>query len=138
MDDDPDFAKAVKADRTAEEADFNYRELCFSLDLWHGQPGQEFIHEDLRTSKFDDILTKKYPEIKKMLRSTEYKTYMFGLSHLLNGLLFDGGHTTITSSLLGEFLPDIKESMNGKDYAARLFYELDEKNSGYGSTYRGA
>lgn len=60
MADDPDFAKAVKADRTPEAADFNYRELCFSLDLWYGQPGQEWIHEDLSTMKFDEVLTQEW------------------------------------------------------------------------------
>lgn len=127
IDSDPDFEAAVKADRTAEAADFYYRELCFNLDLWHGQPGQEFVHEDLQTMKFDQLLTKKYPEIKEMLLSSDYHTYMLGLSHLTVGLLFDGGHTAITSPFFVEILPELKESMQGKDYSARLFYEMGDK-----------
>lgn len=40
LDTDPDYIAAIQADHPADLADFIYRELCFNLDMWYGQPGQ--------------------------------------------------------------------------------------------------
>ena len=55
IDEDPDFKADVMADHAEDLADFAYRELCFNLDLWYGKPGQEWIHNDLQTSKIDGV-----------------------------------------------------------------------------------
>ena len=93
MTDDPDYFTAVKADRPADLAQYTYNELCLSMDLWYGKPGQEFIHEDLLTSKLDEVLTEKFPEIKEKLLGSDFESFYGGLIHLFGGLLFDGGHT---------------------------------------------
>lgn len=90
----------------------------------YGQPGQEWIHDDLETKKLDEILTEKYPEIKSMMQSTDILTYFTGLNHLLNGLLFDGGHTTIASPLsrYTDVMQAVLSTMQSSDYTAKYFY----------------
>ena len=105
LDTDPDYLVAIQKDHPADLADFTYRELCFNLDLWYGQPGQEWVHDDLKTDKIDELLTKKYPDIKANLQSGNFKTFYNGLFYLINGLLFDGGHTTVYSRLNTENVP---------------------------------
>lgn len=95
---DPDYLTDVEADHPADLADFTYRELCFNIDLWYGQPGQEWVHDDLQTMKLDELLTAKYPEIKEKLLATDFATYYTGLVNLINGILYDGGHTTVEVS----------------------------------------
>ena len=123
--DDPDFQKDVMSDHAEDLADFTYRELCFNLDLWYGQPGQELIHDDLKTAKIDDILTEKYPEIRQNLLSTHFNEYATGMFHLFNGLLYDGGHTAIISTVLND--PDLQQealkTYVDKDYAKKYIYD---------------
>lgn len=97
---DPNYIEAVEEDRSSELADFLYRELCFNIDLWYGKPGQEWVHEDLKTMNLDELLTEKYPDIKEKLLSASFRTYYAGLMNLINGLLYDGGHTTLSTSRL--------------------------------------
>ena len=97
---DPDFIPDVERDHPADLADFTYRELCFNIDYFYGQPGQEWVHDDLQTMKLDELLTEKYPGIKEKLLSTDFTTYYNGLMNLINGILFDGGHTTLAVSPL--------------------------------------
>ena len=117
---DPDFITDVETDHPADLADFTYRELCFNIDLWYGQPGQEWVHDDLQTMKLDELLTAKYPDIKENLLSTEFNTYFAGMLNLINGILFDGGHTTLASRLLSEdqdLASYAVRTMTDKDYA---------------------
>ena len=111
MDADPDFMAAITEDHPADLADFTYRELCFNLDTWYGQPGQEYVHDDLATAKLDELLTEKYPQIKANLLSSDFKTFYTGMYHLINGLLCDGGHTTIASRLNIEDQPLVIEML---------------------------
>ena len=123
---DPDFITDVEKDHPVDLADFIYRELCFNIDYFYGQPGREWVHEDLKTMKLDELLTAKYLEIKGMLLSTDFKTFYRGLMHLINGILYDGGHTTLEMS--GLFYGDLDLTrevyieMINKDYA-KLFEE---------------
>ncbi len=147
---DPDFIPDVEQDHPADLADFIYRELCFNIDYFYGQPGQEWAHEDLKTMKLDELLTAKYPEIKEKLLSADFKTYYIGLAHLINGILFDGGHTSIESSglVLGD-IPLTREmiiSLAAADYGQKYMATLTEKpgqtalrgaarNAAYGEDY---
>ena len=129
-DSDPEFAAAIKEDHPADLADFTYRELCFNLDLWYGQPGQEYAHDDLETMKLDEMLTTKYPEIKANLQSTDFKAFFAGLYHLINGLLFDGGHTTIASASLNADVPLLLETIQPfvqQEYSQKYRYANKDK-----------
>lgn len=128
---DPDYVADVEADHPADLADFTYRELCFNIDLWYGQPGQEWVHDDLQTMKLDELLTTKYPKIKEMLCSADFATYYTGLMNLVNGILFDGGHTTVEISPL--FAGDIEltsqaaRTLLDKDYGQKFVYAQQDK-----------
>ena len=128
---DPDYVADVEVDHPADLADFTYRELCFNIDLWYGQPGQEWVHDDLQTMKLDELLTTKYPDIKEKLCSAEFATYYTGLMNLVNGILFDGGHTTVEISPL--FAGDIEltsqaaRTLLDKDYAQKFVYAQKDK-----------
>ena len=124
MEDDPDYLPAVKADRAEDLAKYTYNELCFSLDLWHGNPGQEYIHDDLENGTLDEVLSAKYPEIKAMLLATDFLNFYTGLSHLYNGLLFDGGHTGIGAYVVQ--LDDLELSRS-------IMYDVMDKE--YGGSY---
>lgn len=125
LDNDPDFITDVEQDHPADLADFTYRELCFNIDYLYGQPGQEWVHDDLKTMKLDELLTEKYPEIREKLLSTDFRTFYTGMVHLINGILFDGGHTDLVYSKL--FYGDLDltreafRSMLDCDYAQKHF-----------------
>ncbi|MEE3491949.1 M4 family metallopeptidase [Ruminococcus sp.] len=132
MEKDPDYLMAIKKDRPDDLVTFTYHELCLGLDLWYGQPGQEFIHNDLLNGKMNEVLTNKYPEIKEMLLANDFETFYTGLNHIFYGLLFDGGHTgmntvfqTTESSL---FTPVVKDIMT-KDYGQSMKYFNYDRNS---------
>lgn len=77
-------------------------------------------------------MTEKYPEIKANLQSTDFKTFYTGVYHLINGLLFDGGHTTIASRLSNEntsLLVEMVKSMPGSDYSDKFIYSIIEKQN---------
>ncbi len=124
MDSDPDFLDAITDDHPEDVADFTYRELCFNLDTWYGQPGQEWIHDDLATKKLDEVLTEKYPEIKVNLQSGDFLTFFTGLFHLFSGLLCDGGHTAITSAVGSDpqLFEYVLNTFVSKDYNERYVF----------------
>ena len=124
MDEDPDYYEDLQSHRPVDLAQFNYRELCFCLDLWYGQPGQEWIHEDLKTAKFDQILTEKYPQIKQMLLAPDFLSFYTGLNHLFYGIIFDGGHTSVSSDFVFDNL-DLTLSV------LRPLWELDYGKANY-------
>ena len=111
MDEDPDYLDAIKKDHPEDLAEYTYNELCLNIDLWYGKPGQEFIHDDLADGTMDQVLTEKYPEIKEMLRSTDFFTFYEGLIHVYFGLLSDGGHTSANCWTL---ITDTQDFTNGK------------------------
>lgn len=117
---DDDFAAPLKAARGEDLTDFTYRELCFNIDTFYGQPGQEYIHEALENGKLDDILSESYPDVKELLCSADFTEYFTGLNLLLHGLLFDGGHTGITSAVMSdqELVQNAVLPLMEKDYGA--------------------
>ncbi len=128
MENDPDYIPAVKADRAEDLAKFTYNELCLSLDLWHGKPGQEFIHDDLVNETLDKVLSTKYPAIKEKLLATDFLTFYTGLNELYHGLLFDGGHTGIGAVVIQldelELSRSIMYDVMDKEYG-RSYYEFN-------------
>ncbi|WP_407385775.1 dockerin type I domain-containing protein [Ruminococcus sp.] len=148
LDSDPAFFEAIYADHPADLADFTYRELCFNLDTWYGEPGQEWLHNDLETKKIDQILTEKYPDVKAKLQSADCFTFFTGLNYLINGLLFDGGHTMITSAMLRDeqLVTPVIQSMTNLDYAQKYIYtsfykqrdtkkRVEARDAAYGDDY---
>ena len=121
---DPDYFTAVKADRPEDMVQYTYNELCFNMDLWNGKPGQEFIHDDLMNKSLDEVITEKYPEIKDMLLSGDFKSFYSGLMHVFNGLLFDGGHSGMGCEeltddewdLSNQIMREIKTKDYGRSY----------------------
>lgn len=136
MENDPDYIPAVKADRAEDLAKFTYNELCLSLDLWHGKPGQEFIHDDLVNETLDKVLSTKYPEIKEKLLASNFLTFYTGLNELYYGLLFDGGHTGIGAyvvqlddlELSRKIVGEIMQRDYGKSYY-EFNYGMDERKT---------
>jgi hypothetical protein len=135
MQDDPDYYTDVKKDCPEDMVKYAYNELCFNLDLWHGMPGQEFIHDDLMKGTFDQVLTEKYPEIKEMLLASDFETYYAGLMHLFNGLLFDGGHAAMDCDALmaeelelsKQIMADVKEKDYGQSYLFKSLKAVREE-----------
>ena len=133
MDEDPDYLTAIKADRPADLAEYTYNELCLSMDLWYGKPGQEYIHNDLQNAKLDDLITEKYPEIKEMLLAKDFENFYRGLSHVFYGVLFDGGHTGMATPILQSEEYDLTvkfvREVRAKDYGALYeFFCVDKQN----------
>ncbi len=121
---DDSFSTAVQKERGKDLADFTYRELCFNIDTFYGRPGQEFIHDELVGAGLDSILTESYPDVKEQLCSADFQEFYTGLNMLLHGLLFDGGHTGLTSRYMDDNpdeLQDILVSLADKDYGKGLF-----------------
>ncbi|MBQ9458435.1 MAG: S-layer homology domain-containing protein [Oscillospiraceae bacterium] len=125
MAEDESFTEALKKERGEDLAEFTYRELCFNIDTFYGCPGREYLHEALESGKtLDDILSEDYPEVKEQLCSTDFGEYYTGLYLLLDGLLFDGGHTCVASeALMGdeELSQNAMAALMEADYGAGLF-----------------
>lgn len=79
--------------RNGDLIDFNYRELCFSIDKLNGHPAQVLIGKDnLDTYGLDYLLTNRFPEVKSLLNSKDRPKYVTGQYILFEILLYDGGH----------------------------------------------
>ena len=108
------------------------------------------MHDDLQTMKLDELLTAKYPDIKEKLLSADFKIYYDGLMHLINGILFDGGHTTLSISPLFygdlDLTREVIIPMIGVDYAQKYIETLtarienvmlctENQNNAFGDDY---
>lgn len=82
--------------RNSDMAAFSYSELCFVIDHFYGMPGRSPLEEAIQADGLDKALDnhKDGPTIKKLLKSTSMKEYIFGLN-CLHVLLGDGGHTNL-------------------------------------------
>ena len=80
--------------RGADMAAFSYGELCFVVDHFYGMPGRSPIENAIRNGGLDKALdiADNGADIKKLLKSTNMKEYLFGMNGL-QLLLQDGGHT---------------------------------------------
>jgi len=102
-DEDVDYYEVIyRKTRPADLIDFTYREMCFKVDSFYGQPGGAFLHEDLMELGLDGALTRRAPAVRNALLSTDPATYAAGLVLLFQDLLDDGGHTGISIELPDE------------------------------------
>jgi len=92
------IAPILQETRTADMADFNYRNLCFTLTNFFGYPGRTLLENKGLKEKGLDQALQDYGEAGQMTRTLlksqnmyEYMTGTVALGYLLN----DGGHTYI-------------------------------------------
>lgn len=89
------YTPLTKETRPADMAEFNYRNLCFTLEHYYGYPGRTAIEGKMRQVGFDKALQslgEAGEMVRTLLRSTNTFEYLSGLN-LLGLLLYDGGHT---------------------------------------------
>lgn len=89
------YTPLTKETRPADMAEFNYRNLCFTLEHYYGYPGRSPLENDMRNIGFDQALQnlgEAGEMVRTLLRSTDTNEYLSGLT-LLGVLLYDGGHT---------------------------------------------
>jgi len=84
-----------RVERSAEEAEFNYNELCFMMDNTYGAPTRSKLQEKVLEVGFDEALesSEKLQKAKTYLQSESLVDYVFGLYYIGDDL-FDGGHMT--------------------------------------------
>ena len=98
---DPDYNLPILArtTRPADLVDFNYKQLCFSMDHFYGYPGRIEYNEVLKAKGLDKTLEEDIacgPAVKKLLLSDNLPDYMMGMAGL-SGVYFDG-HTSMELS----------------------------------------
>ena len=83
--------------RSESLADFTYKELCFAMDHFYGQPTNSKIAPSIAAYGLDSTLD-RYSDMtrlaKEMLQSTDICEYFAGLCSL-SELFHDGGHTIL-------------------------------------------
>ena len=92
--------------RTEAEAAFAYRELCFVLDHFYGKPRRSEFAQKMVQQDIDSLLSSDEAKgIKPLLLSQSMTDYYTGLV-LLDSLLDDGGHTSLSSDYTTALLSD--------------------------------
>ena len=90
------IAPILQATRTADMADFAYRNLCFTLTNFFGYPGRSLLENKGLKEKGLDQALQDYGQAGQMtrslLKSQDMYQYIAGTATLSN-LLDDGGHT---------------------------------------------
>ena len=86
----------LQSTRSADMADFCYRELCFVVDHFYGMSGRSPLEAAIKKDGLDKALDdiEDGAAVKKLLKSTNMQKYFFGMN-CLNALLNDGGHTAL-------------------------------------------
>ena len=112
------YTPLTKETRPADMAEFNYRNLCFSLEHYYGYPGRSPLENDMRNVGFDKALQNLGAAgemVRTLLRSTNTNEYLSGLA-ITGILLFDGGHTAFPEgggitdgAFLNSFYPVVDE-----------------------------
>ncbi len=108
----------LKETRTADMADFAYRNLCFTLTNLFGYPGRTLLENNGLKEKGLDQALLDYGQAgvmtRDLLRSTDMYDFISGTA-TLSFLLDDGGHTytdvTKVSDLSGN--PEFKSKLGG-------------------------
>lgn len=120
-----DQSAAFSMQRTEAEAAYTYRELCFVLDHFYGKPRRSEFAQKMVQQGIDALLSSdEAAGIKPLLLSQNLTEFYTGLV-LLDSLLDDGGHTTLsgeyTSALLsetpGDFLNAVSALLDDPDNA---------------------
>ncbi|MBO4730379.1 MAG: hypothetical protein J5593_02785, partial [Bacteroidaceae bacterium] len=132
---EPDFyTPLAKETRPADMAEFNYRNLCFSLEHYYGYPSRSTFGNAMRNVGFDQALQdlgEAGEMVRTLLRSTNTNEYLSGLA-LIWAFLFDGGHSLFPEgggvsdgAFLASFYPvvsDVYEKFNSvsSDYQSAV------------------
>lgn len=88
------YYKILKKKKTFanDEAEFNYKELCFTVEQLLGHPESMNIGRDELESKGLDAVLDDYPTLKQALKSTTVDEYLAGQYLFHSILMYDGGH----------------------------------------------
>jgi hypothetical protein len=108
--------------RGADMAAYSYGELCFVIDHFYGMPGRSPIENAIRNDGLDKALdtAENGVVIKKLLKSTNMKEYIYGMNGL-QVLLQDGGHTQTMVDLMARLKwNDFESDDDGDDTYQRL------------------
>ena len=115
-----------QVERSAEEAEFNYNELCFMMDNTYGAPTRSKLGDTILEVGFDEALesSEKLQKAKSYLKSESLVDYIFGLYYIGEDL-FDGGHMTPIQDINGAFeaypnsalIQAVKAAVNDPDRA---------------------
>lgn len=110
--------------RTEAEAAFTYRELCFVLDHFYGKPRRSEFAQKMVKQGLDSLLSSDEAKgIKPLLLSQSVTDYYTGLV-LLDSLLDDGGHTSLSGEYTAELLSD-----KPSELATAVSAMLDDPNN---------
>ena len=85
----------LKETRTADMADYSYKNLCFTLTNFFGYPGRTLLEKSMKEKGLDQALQdygKAGQMTRELLNSKDMYDFFSGTA-TLNDLLFDGGHT---------------------------------------------
>ena len=96
-----EYADLDTAERDQSMADYTYNELCFVMDNMYGCPPKCAIAQKIADNGFDATMesNEEYKAVKKRLLSTNKAEYYAGLI-MLDNLLGDGGHTSLSISVI--------------------------------------
>lgn len=100
MDDREYFDRSAMFDTlTRDQAliDYNYRELCFNMDTFYGQPSKSVLSKSIAEKGFDRTLEEYNDDTRKAkqwLLSDQWIDYYAGM-FMLQRYLDDGGHTAM-------------------------------------------
>ena len=108
--------------RPEDLAAYNYNEICRVFDCDYGFPGSIPLTDAIREKGLDGALSETNNDtrgVKEKLLSTDFFTYMTGLTEL-EFYTYDGGHTVMADTALGymtkeqvnDVLSGLKEDVN--------------------------
>ena len=106
-------------------AEYTYNELCFLMDKIYGKPSQCEFAVTIREKGFDRTLEETNDEtrkIKELLNSTVPEDFILGLV-LLQGYMYDGGHTSMHAEMLQELNSFYKDTRLGQEANPQKFYD---------------
>ena len=108
----------LKETRTADMADFAYRNLCFTLTNFFGYPGRTLLENKGLKEKGLDQALQDYGKAGQMTRELLQSTNMYDFisgTVTLGCLLCDGGHTNTDVTLMSDFSgnPTFLSTLNG-------------------------
>lgn len=127
--------------RSQAMADYAYRELCMTIDLFFGRPANAEISKSIGEKGFDKTLD-EYSDVtreaKRLLKSTSKVDFYAGLC-CLAPLFEDGGHTALGYDPFGAagsfpnsaFAKAWVKAVTDSDRAEMLLASLDAENMSY-------
>jgi hypothetical protein len=107
--------------RKDDVIDFSYNLLCLEIDNFRGYTNQmAFIDNNIVSNGLNGTLEAKYPNLKKLLLSSDKEEYCAGIISLFSGLS-DGGHTGFLSKYIEKY-PEISRIIEQYSEINKLNY----------------